>query len=112
MLTRQKNINFVAEGMKPLTRVYPFFDKVNVGSFVTPNANGYSTASLGGAIIADGNGEVSGVFTIPDPNVAGNPKFKTGERLFRLTSSSSNIISPEPETFAQSLFSSTGILIL
>ena len=107
---RSINITFTAQGLKPVTRLYPFFDKVNVGSFVTPNANGYSTASLGGAIIADGNGEVSGVFTIPDPNVAGNPKFKTGNRVFRLTSSATNLTVPEPETFAQAIFSSTGIL--
>jgi len=102
---RAKNINFTAEGMKPLTRVYPFFDKVDVSSFCTPTGG-----SLGGAIVTDGGGEVSGLFALPNPNTSGNPKFKTGERLFRLTSSSSNIISPEPETFAQSLFSSTGIL--
>ena len=65
---------------------------------------------FGGAIITDGGGEVSGLFALPNPNTSGNPKFKTGERLFRLTSSSSNVISPEPETFAQALFSSTGIL--
>tara|TARA_Y100001938_G_scaffold51208_1_gene71445 strand:- start:555 stop:7355 length:6801 start_codon:yes stop_codon:yes gene_type:complete len=107
---RSVNITFTAQGLKPVTRMYPFFDKVNVSSFVTPNANGYSTASLGGSIIADGNGEVSGVFTIPDPNVAGNPKFKTGQRVFRLTSSETNLTNPEPETFAQAIFSSTGIL--
>ena len=55
--------------------------------------------------------EVVVLFQLPDPNVTGNPKFKTGERLFRLTSSStSNQTVPEPETFAQALFSSTGIL--
>ena len=107
---RSINITFTAQGLKPITRVYPFFDKVNVSSFVTPNSNGYSTASLGGQIIADGNGEVSGVYTIPDPNVAGNPKFKTGSRVFRLTSSATNLSIPEPETFAQAIFSSTGIL--
>ena len=34
---REKNVNFVAEGLKPNTRVYPFFDKVAVTSFVTPD---------------------------------------------------------------------------
>ena len=55
-------------------------------------------------------GTVEGIFTIPDPNVRGNPKFRTGDRLFRLTSSPSNKETPEPETFAQTIFSSTGIL--
>ncbi len=107
---RSINVTFTAQGLKPITRVHPFFDKVNVQPFVTPNANGFSTASLGGNIVSDGNGEVSGVFTIPDPNVAGNPKFKTGQRVFRLTSSSTNTTRPEPETFAQAIFSSTGVL--
>ena len=102
---RQKNINFVAEGMKPLTRVYPFFDKVPVASFTTPTGG-----SLGGALITDGNGTVTGLFQIPNPNTAGNPRFKTGERLFRLTSSNTNATVPEPETFAQAPFTSTGIL--
>ena len=101
---RSVNITFTAQGLKPVTRLFPYFDKVNVSSFITPNANGYSTASLGGNIISDGNGEVSGVFTIPDPNVAGNPKFKTGQRVFRLTSSQNNLSVPEPETFAQAIF--------
>ena len=65
---------------------------------------------MGANLITDGNGEISGVYVIPDPNVAGNPKFKTGERVFRLTSSSTNQQVPQPETFAQAIFSSTGIL--
>ena len=31
---RSKNITFTAQGMKPQTRVYPFFDKTNVTNFV------------------------------------------------------------------------------
>ena len=108
---REKNVNFIAEGLKPNTRVYPFFDKVAVTSFVTPSAGGAGTVtSLGGAMVTDGGGSVSGLFQIPNPNKSGNPKFKTGERLFRLTSSSNNAENPEPETFAQAVFTSTGIL--
>ena len=108
---RSKNINFVVDGLKPNTRVYPFFDKVAVTNFVTPATGGAGTVtSVGGAIFSDGGGSCTGLFTIPNPNVAGNPKFQTGERLFRLTSSDTNATNPEPETFAQALFSSTGIL--
>ena len=35
---RSKNINFVADGLKPNTRIYPFFDKVDVTNFVTPTS--------------------------------------------------------------------------
>ena len=108
---RSKNVNFIVDGLKPNTRVYPFFDKVAVTNFVTPATGGVGTVtSTGGAIFSDGGGSCTGLFTIPDPNIAGNPKFQTGERLFRLTSSETNATNPEPETFAQALFSSTGIL--
>ena len=53
---------------------------------------------------------MSGVFSIPNPNTRGNPRFRTGERVFRLTSSSTNSTNPEPETFSQSTYSATGIL--
>ena len=111
---RAKNVNFVADGLKPNTRIYPFFDKVDVTNFVTPtSASGQSDhqqGTKGGKMFSDGGGSLTGLFQIPDPNIAGNPQFQTGERLFRLTSSNTNAVNPEPETFAQALFSSTGIL--
>ena len=111
---REKNVNFVADGLKPNTRVYPFFDKVNVTAHVTPTSDSgitdHQKDTKGGKMFSDGGGHLEGLFQIPNPNVVGNPKFQTGERLFRLTSSSTNASVPEPETFAQALFSSTGIL--
>lgn len=102
---RARNITFTVTGMKPLTRVYPFFDKSNVTAMVTP-----SGGSLGGNLITSAAGKIEGTFAIPDPNVQGNSRFRTGDRVFRLTSSSVNAINPEPETFAQSIYSATGIL--
>jgi len=102
---RAKNITFTVTGMKPLTKVYPFFDKNKVSSLVTP-----SGGSEGDNLITSAAGKIEGVFRIPDPNVNGNPKFRTGERVFRLTSSATNEETPEPETFAQAIYSATGIL--
>ena len=102
---RARNITFTVTGMKPLTKVYPFFDKTNVTALVTP-----SGGSLGGNLITSAAGKIEGTFAIPDPNVQGNSRFRTGDRVFRLTSSSVNAINPEPETFAQSIYSATGIL--
>jgi len=102
---RAKNITFTVTGMKPLTRVYAFFDKTNVNSLVTP-----SGGSEGGNLVTSASGRIDGVFRIPDPNVQGNARFRTGERVFRLTSSTTNVTEPEPETFAQAIYSSTGIL--
>ena len=102
---RARNVTFTVTGMKPLTKVYPFFDKTLVTAYVTPTGG-----STGGDLITSAAGKISGVFAIPDPNTRGNPQFRTGERVFRLTSSSTNAVSPEPETFAQATYSATGIL--
>ena len=102
---RARNVSFNVTGMKPLTRVYPFFDKQNVGQYVTPTGG-----SLGGNLVTSASGAISGVFAIPNPNTRGNPRFRTGERVFRLTSSATNVVEPEPETFAQATYSATGIL--
>ena len=101
---------------------YPRADKVNAIEFkvvdgaktVVPTSGNLSlidnTAIDETALVTSPAGTVEGIFTIPDPNVRGNPKFRTGDRLFRLSSSSTNEETPQPETFAQAIFSSTGIL--
>ena len=101
---------------------YPRKDKVNSIEFkvvdgaktVVPTSGNLSlidnTAIDETALVTSPAGTVEGIFTIPDPNVRGNPKFRTGDRLFRLSSSSTNEETPQPETFAQAIFSSTGIL--
>lgn len=49
-----------------------------------------SGGSLGGNLNTDANGAVSGSFAIPDPTVDANPRWRTGTKVFRLTSSSTN----------------------
>ena len=102
---RSRNVSFNVTGMKPLMRVYPFFDKQLVTQYVTP-----SGGSLGGNLITSAAGAIAGVFAIPNPNTRGNPRFRTGQRVFRLTTSSTNATDPEPESFAQATYSATGIL--
>ena len=102
---RAKDISFSATQLKPNTRVYPFFDEIDISTLVTP-----TSGSAGGALITDSNGAVSGTFALPDPSVSGNPKWRTGTRNFRLTSSSSN--SPfdvDVDTFAQKKYIARGI---
>src|SRR6056300_1112985 len=82
---RSRTITFTAQGMRPNTRVYPFFDNIDISSYITPNGG-----SLGGNIVTDANGSVTGTFAIPDPNVSSNPRWRTGKRIFRLTASSTN----------------------
>ena len=83
---RAKDISFSAVGMKPDTRIYPFFDSVDVSSFVTPTGS-----SAGAALTTDSTGAASGVFALPTPTNDDNPKFRVGKRVFRLTSSSTNV---------------------
>ena len=85
---RSKTIDFIATRLKPNTKVYPFFDGISVASYVTPTGG-----SLGGDLITDANGSVSGTFAIPSPTVNSNPRWQTGKRIFRLTDSSTNDLS-------------------
>src|SRR5210317_1446625 len=82
---RSRTITFTAQCMRPNTRVYPFFDNIDISSYITPDGG-----SLGGNIVTDANGFVTGTFAIPDPNVSSNPRWRTGKRIFRLTASSTN----------------------
>jgi len=82
---RSRSITFTAQGMRPNTRVYPFFDNIDISTYITPDGG-----SLGGNIVTDANGFVTGTFAIPDPNVDSNPRWRTGKRVFRLTASSTN----------------------
>ena len=82
---RSRTITFEGYGLRPNTRVYPYFDNIDVTTYVTPDGG-----SLGGNVITNANGYVKGTFAIPDPNTSSNPRWRTGKRVFRLTSSSTN----------------------
>ncbi len=82
---RSRTISFTAQGMRPNTRVFPFFDEQSITAYVTP-----SGGSLGGNLNTDANGAISGSFAIPDPTNDSNPRWRTGTKVFRLTSSSTN----------------------
>ena len=82
---RTKDITFTAQGMKPTTRVFPFFDGVDVSVYVTPTGS-----SAGAALTTDASGKATGTFALPDPKVTSNPKWRVGKRAFRLTSNSTN----------------------
>jgi len=84
---RTRDITFTAQGMKPSTRVFPFFDGIDVSVYVTPTGS-----SAGAALTTDASGKATGTFALPDPKVAANPKWRVGKRAFRLTSSSTNTL--------------------
>jgi len=102
---RQKDITFTAKDMKPLSRIYPFFDSIDVSNYVTPTGS-----SAGAALITDATGEATGVFSIPDPTNTANPKWRTGKRTFRLTTSSTNSLVVDITTSAESDYSAKGMI--
>jgi hypothetical protein len=79
---RSRQIQFVASGMRPNTRVYPYFDDILVNDYVVPTSRTYAnTGALGGALETNANGAVFGVFTIPNNDTL---KFRQGERPFKV----------------------------
>jgi hypothetical protein len=114
---RARNVTFEGTGFYPNMRLYAFFDKQDVTTFITPTS-GYTTdaADVSGVVraaspmITDATGEIKGIFAIPDPKVDGNPKFRTGEVEFRLTSSATNVTTKMPATEGQTVYNAVGIL--
>ncbi len=102
---RSRTLTFSATRMKPNTRVFPFFDEQDITAYVTP-----TSGSLGGNLVTDANGAVSGTFAIPDPKTTGNPRWRTGQRVFRLTSSSTNDLTTAPETAGNAEYQATGVI--
>ena len=103
---RSNTVTFTATNMKPNTRVYPFFEEVDVSAYCTPNGG-----SLGDNLVTDVNGSVTGTFAIPSPSVSGNPKWRTGDRRFRLTSESDNFDgNGSVDTFATATYTAKGLI--
>ena len=98
---RSRTISFNATRMKPNTRVYAFFDNIDISAYVTPDS--------GSNLDTDNNGSVSGTFTIPDPTNNANPRWRTGTRVFRLTSNQ-NDNRTDVETSAESDYVARGVL--
>jgi len=91
---RARTITFTGTGFRPNTRLYVFFDRINVNAHVTPLSSTYSTDTTiiaASPLVTTVVGKIEGTFVIPDPKVSGNLKFSTGEVQFRLTSSSKNL---------------------
>ena len=102
---RQKTITFEAFDMRPDSRVYPFFDGVAVSTYTTPDG---STA--GAALTTNAQGYVKGAFAIPDPTDTSKPKWRTGDRAFRLTTSSTNTLTGDVFTSAEANYTAKGLL--
>lgn len=99
---RKIDIRFDAVNLKPYARVYPFFDGVPVSTACRPISGTYDQP-----LLADAEGRLAGVFTVPTST---SFRFKTGTSTFRLTNSITDSRSAdELETSAASVFVSNGV---
>ena len=114
---RARNITFTGTEFFPNIRLYCFFDGQEVNKYITP-LSGFTTdaADVSGVVqqesplITSATGKVQGIFSLPDPLIEGNPKFRTGEITFRLTSSTTDVRSKDPETAGNAIYQAVGIL--
>ena len=94
-------------------------DQVKGNYYGSPKINDYLVGETSGAVakvsskdlVTDKKGNVRGSFFIDAPNVAGNLKFKTGTKLFRLTDSLSNSkVVGVSDSSGEAEFTASGIL--
>ena len=113
---RSRLVTFSATRLRPSTQVYAFFDDVSVADYVSTTASSF-TPSVGvnsntthpaGAttLTTDVNGAITGTFFVPN-NAALN--FKTGDKTFLLTDSSTNN-QEETGTSAATTYSAKGLI--
>ena len=88
-----------------------FFGHLQVGMKLVGKTSKAEATITNLRLVSDSNGTAIGSLYVPDPNVATNPRFETGTKVFRLTSSSSNSQIPGfVNTSAEERFDSRGIL--
>lgn len=106
---RSREVKFTVNGLKPNTRVYPFFDNVDVSSYVTPaNSSFANTANEGHKLITDSTGNLYGTFRIPND---GTQQFRVGDRKFRVTDNPTNSTDfGATTTAADAIYSATGLV--
>lgn len=92
---RALDIQFVGSCLRPYTRVYPFFENVDVSAYCRP-----AGGTNGQALVTDVNGTIRGVFSVPNSAAL---SFRTGTNTFRLTDSqvdsrNPNVLTTEAQT--------------
>ena len=113
---RPRTITVTGECFRPGIRLYAFFDGRDMSTFVTPKEQQYSNVTTpveGSALVTNGAGKVEFDFRIPEYRFQGQetqPRFRSGELEFRLTSSSTNLKTPLPLSAGQTTYISSGIL--
>lgn len=103
---RAITIAFSCSGLRPFTRVYPWFGNREVSSLCR-GFGAQNNGVLGGALKTDSKGEITGQIVVPS-----NSGFSTGEKSFILTDNNQNPNEPlERTTYANTSFASGGKLV-
>ena len=80
---RERLVKFTGRGLRPNTRVFPYFDRIKVSDFVTPANSSFANTNVEGSnLVTSANGDIFGVFRIPNDDKL---KFRTGTKVFQLT---------------------------
>lgn len=102
---RSIDVQFVGKGFKPGTRLYAFFDGVNVSAHCSTGTTFNGSALIDTTpLVADATGFCQGVFRIP-----GSGTFRTGKRQFTLSDSATNSTLTQT-TFGSAIFEASGLL--
>ena len=112
---RPRTIEFAGSCFAPNTRLYVFFDRVDVSVYCTPSSSLFTidtTIAAGSTLITTGSRVIEGSFAIPDykgRELGTVPFFRTGEVEFRLTSSNTDVRTTDPATSANAYFEAKGM---
>ncbi len=98
---RSRRIEFTARGMRPATRVFPYFDDTLVTAHCKPTGG-----SLGGNLVTDAGGSVSGEFIIPNNSTL---KFRVGSKPFTLKDDGGAASTTDYTTIASATYHGQGI---
>jgi len=106
---RSRLINFSGVALKRNTKLYAFFDNVNVSSYITPTNSSFANTGIeGSSLSTNSDGEVYGQFRIPNDSAL---KFRTGTKSFRLTDNPTNSrASGNAVTSAEASYTAEGLI--
>jgi len=119
---RSREIFFTAEMLKPNTRLYAFFNGVNVTAYCAEKTfqeftdrtnvvehDGKTSHDLTNNLVTDASGRIEGSFYLPNNT---GLRFKTGERTFKLTDSTTNNTTTlnDETTAAETVYRAQGLL--
>tara|TARA_Y100000004_G_scaffold133861_1_gene151341 strand:+ start:157 stop:5400 length:5244 start_codon:yes stop_codon:yes gene_type:complete len=124
---RSRKVYFTANGFKPNTILYPFFDDTDISGYTFGDAtylpagvvreyredtthedftNKTAAQVTSGTITTDESGRASGYFVIPNTE---SQRFRTGEREFRLVDNSTNDLSTST-SYGTTTYTARGML--